>query len=55
LAESVTEIVKENVPADLGVPVILPVAAFKVRPGGNPALTAQWYGLVPSTAERLAE
>ncbi len=34
-AESVTETVKVNEPATVGVPVITPVLAFSVKPAGN--------------------
>jgi hypothetical protein len=33
--ESVTFAVKENVPVEVGVPVISPVLTFNVRPGGK--------------------
>ena len=32
---SITSAVKLNVPAIVGIPVIAPVAAFSVRPGGS--------------------
>ena len=32
----VAETATENAPAAVGVPLIPPVAAFKVRPGGSP-------------------
>ncbi len=40
----------------VGVPVIAPVAAFRVNPDGNtPLAKAQVYGEVPPDAEREAE
>jgi hypothetical protein len=37
---SVTKIVKVNVPAAVGVPLITPVAAFNVHPVGNEPVKA---------------
>jgi len=49
--ESVTLAVKVNVPAAVGVPEIVPLAAASVRPAGNtPELMLQLYGVVPSLA-----
>ena len=46
--ESVTFTVKENGPAEVGTPLITPVPAFNVRPGGRlPEATAKVYGDVP--------
>jgi hypothetical protein len=46
--ESVTVTAKENGPAVVGVPVIAPVVAFSVRPGGSaPELTVNVYGARP--------
>jgi hypothetical protein len=45
---STTPIVKSNDPAALGFPAMLPVVAFKLRPGGKePDRTENWYGEVP--------
>ena len=49
--ESVTVPVKLKVPAVVGVPVMAPVLAFSVSPGGKePELMANVYGLVPPLA-----
>src|SRR5258705_266777 len=46
--ESVTLTVKENAAATVGVPVIAPVLAFRLRPVGSaPELRANVYGAVP--------
>jgi hypothetical protein len=46
--ESVTVTWNENGPAVVGVPVIAPVVAFSVRPGGrDPELTVNVYGAEP--------
>ena len=43
--------VKENIPAWLGAPAILPVDALSVSPGGNePTITDQLSGAVPPVA-----
>ena len=34
-SESVTSIVKANVPAEVGIPETIPVEAFSERPGGR--------------------
>lgn len=48
VAESVTWIVNENVPAVVGVPVIAPVVVFRVSPGGSePEVTEKVYGVTP--------
>ena len=47
-AEFVALIVKLNVPADVGVPVMAPVVPFKLKPIGNvPLATAHVIGIVP--------
>ena len=47
-AEFVALTVKLDVPAVVGVPVIAPVVAFKVKPVGNvPSVTAHVIGVVP--------
>jgi hypothetical protein len=52
--ESVTLAVKVNVPAAVGVPVIVPLAAAIVRPAGNvPELMLQLYGVVPPLAANI--
>ena len=50
---SVTCAVKLDVPADEGVPVMLPVALRDMPPGNAPALTAQLYTPVPPLAARV--
>jgi hypothetical protein len=46
--ESVTWIVNGKVPASVGVPLRMPVAASKVRPGGNePAMIEKTSGGIP--------
>lgn len=56
VALSVTVIVKLNVPPALGVPLITPVAEFKVRPvGKEPVVTAKVYGDCPPVAAKVAE
>ena len=54
-AESCTWTVKFDVPAVVGVPVIAPVAAFKLRPAGSePVITVQLtYGGVPPVAPNV--
>ena len=45
---SVTRTAKENAPTVVGVPLIRPVEAFSVSPGGSaPELSANPYGAVP--------
>lgn len=45
---STTPTVKSNDPATLGFPLMLPVVAFKLRPGGKePDRTENWYGEEP--------
>jgi hypothetical protein len=52
--ESVTLTVKLNVPAVVGVPEIVPLAAASVRPAGNvPELMLQLYGVVPPLAANV--
>ena len=52
--ESVTFAVKLNVPAAVGVPEIVPLAAASVRPAGNaPELMLQLYGVVPPLAAKV--
>jgi hypothetical protein len=56
--ESVAMTVKEygDDPASAGVPVMAPVEAFKVKPGGRgPEDTDQEYGWVPPDAASVAE
>ena len=44
--------VKVNVPADVGVPFNIPLAAFSVRPAGSvPVATLQVMGVVPAAAK----
>ncbi len=48
---SVTWIVKFDVPAVVGVPLIAPVEAFRLSPPGRvPAETDQLYGAIPPVA-----
>jgi hypothetical protein len=55
-AVSVTRAVKLKVLAILGVPVMAPVLAFRLSPGGSaPAASVHVYGAVPPEATRLAE
>jgi len=52
--ESVTLTAKLNVPAVVGVPEIVPLAAAIVRPAGNvPELMLQLYGVVPPLAANI--
>jgi phosphoribosylcarboxyaminoimidazole (NCAIR) mutase len=53
--ESCTWTVKFDVAAVVGVPVIAPVAAFKLRPAGSePVITVQLtYGGVPPVAPNV--
>jgi len=55
--ESATMTLKSNVPGVVGVPVMVPSAAAKLRPGGKvPDATDQVNGAVPpSTPNTLAE
>jgi hypothetical protein len=54
--ESVTIAVKLNVPAVVGVPEIVPLAAANVKPAGSvPVLTLQLYGAVPPLAVNVVE
>jgi hypothetical protein len=47
-AESFTCTVNENVPAVVGIPVILPLAGFSTKPGGRaPEITLQANGAAP--------
>lgn len=56
LLASVTLMVKVEVPDAVGVPVIAPDDAFKVRPAGRePVLTLHVYGVVPPVACTVAE
>src|SRR5579885_3386467 len=53
---SVTLTVKPKLPALAGLPVMAPLAAFRLSPGGNaPLLTDQAYGGVPLSAASVAE
>ena len=54
-AESCTCKVKFDVPAAVGVPVIVPLAGFSVRPAGSePVITVQLtYGGVPPAAVKV--
>ena len=53
---SVTRIVKFDVPALVGVPVIAPVDPFNVKPAGTlPTIVAHVYGVVPPVATTFAE
>ncbi len=55
LAASVTCTVRLAVPATVGVPLITPVVALRLRPAGSvPLLSDQLYGVVPPVATRLA-
>ena len=52
--ESTALAVKLNVPEVVGVPVIAPVEAFKVRPAGRePELIEKVYGETPPPATKL--
>ncbi len=54
-AASVTVAVNENVPVDVGVPVITP-AGLKLNPGGSaPEVMDQVYGVVPPVAFRAVD
>ena len=54
VAESVTITVKFAVPTVVGVPVMAPVDAFRVRPVGRaPTEIDQVYGAVPPLAARV--
>jgi hypothetical protein len=54
--ESVTLAVRLNVPAVVGVPEIVPLAAASVRPAGKaPELMLQLYGVVPPLASIIVE
>ena len=56
MAASCTPTVKLAVPAVGGVPVIAPVAVFRVNPAGNdPAVIAHVYGEVPPVTATLCE
>ena len=47
-AEFVTLTVKPNVPIAVGVPVIAPLDAFRLKPVGSaPLLIVQFIGVVP--------
>ena len=51
--ESTTCAVKLNVPAVVGVPVIAPVEAFNVSPGGSdPLMIENVYGATPPVTTR---
>ena len=53
---SLTCIVKDAVPAVVGVPLICPVELFSVRPAGKePEMIAQVYGVVPALACSVVE
>jgi hypothetical protein len=55
-AVSVTRTVKFEVPAVVGVPVILPVEAFRAKPPGSvPVEMDQVYGVIPPLATNVAE
>jgi uncharacterized protein YqfA (UPF0365 family) len=52
---SVTCTVRLLVPASVGVPLITPVEASRLRPVGRlPSVTDQWYGAVPPSAASVA-
>ena len=54
--ESLTLIVKLEVPAVVGMPEIVPVGAVSVRPAGNvPEVILQLYGVVPFVAANVVE
>jgi hypothetical protein len=52
---SVTPIVKFDVPAVVGVPVIAPDEGFNDRPAGNVPVSVHVYGVVPPVATTFAE
>jgi hypothetical protein len=54
---SLTVTLKENVPVvEPGVPLITPVAEFRVRPpGSDPAVSVQVKGPVPPVTTKVAE
>ena len=55
VVESVTCTAKSKVPEVVGVPEIMPVEAFKLRPGGKEEeVIDHVYGVVPPVAARLA-
>jgi hypothetical protein len=54
LATSATCAVKIDVPAAVGVPLMTPVEAFRLRPAGKPPLVIdQVFGAVPPLAARV--
>lgn len=54
--ESVTRKVGVSTSAAVGVPLITPVEAFRVKPGGRcPRVIAQVYGPVPPVAANDVE
>jgi hypothetical protein len=55
VVESITFMVKPNVPEAVGVPEIAPVEAFRLSPGGNEdEISDQLYGVVPPPANTAA-
>jgi hypothetical protein len=51
-----TVIVKKKVPKASGIPEIVPVRGFNVRPGGKlPAVIEKVYGGVPPDATQVCE
>ena len=55
VSESVSVIVKLELPRAVGVPLMAPVEELSVRPAGNvPVVTAQVYGVTPPVAARVA-
>lgn len=54
--ESVTCTVNDAAPACVGVPLIWPVLAPRLRPVGRaPEVMDQWYGPVPPVTDTIAE
>ena len=56
ISESVTIMVKFDVPVAVGVPLIAPVAAFNVNPAGKvPLKMDHVYGAAPPVAATVCE
>ena len=55
-AESESSMVKLKVPAVVGLPLITPVAAFRMSPAGklSPTLSAQTYGAAPPVPVKVS-
>jgi len=56
VVESVTVTVKSEVPAAVGVPVMIPVESSRLKPAGSvPVVTDHVYGVTPPEAARVCE